>query len=154
MSTIFDIGAGMSSNEKSAWIMVVVTIGIYAAYVAVVLGRAENTPLTEVSYVAPMLWAIGVFIPVAILAHIAAMIVSPKDTDNFKKDERDHRINRLSEYSAQSFVIIGGFTAIVLAMLEANHFWIANVIYLAFNLSSLLSSARKIVAYRRGFTQW
>jgi hypothetical protein len=39
-------------------------------------------------------------------------------------------------------------------MLEANHFWIANVIYLAFNLSSLLSSARKIVAYRRGFTQW
>lgn len=68
----------------------------------------KNTPLTEVSYVAPMLWAIGVFIPVAILAHIAAMIVSPKDTDNFKKDERDHRINRLSEYSAQSFVIIGG----------------------------------------------
>jgi len=43
MSTIFDIGAGMSSNEKSAWIMVVVTIGIYADYVAVVLGRAENS---------------------------------------------------------------------------------------------------------------
>jgi hypothetical protein len=41
--------------------------------------------------------------------------------------------------------------ALVLAMAEADHFWIANAVYLAFVLSALLGSAAKIVAYRRGF---
>ena len=144
----------MSSNEKSAWIMVVVTIGVYATYLAIVLGRAENTTLADVSYVSTMLWAIGGFIPLAILGHIVVAAASPKDTEDFKKDERDRRIDRLSEYSAHSFVLIGGGSALFLAMAEVNHFWIANVIFLAFTLSSLFSSVRKIVAYRRGFTQW
>ena len=41
-----------------------------------------------------------------------------------------------------------------MSMAELNHFWIANAIYLAFGLSSLLGSAAKIVAYRRGFQPW
>ncbi len=41
-----------------------------------------------------------------------------------------------------------------MSMAELNHFWIANVIYLAFVLSTLLGSAAKIAAYRRGFQQW
>ena len=41
-----------------------------------------------------------------------------------------------------------------MAMAEADHFWIANVIYLAFVLSAILGSIAKIVAYRRGFQPW
>ena len=144
----------MASNEKSAWIMIVVTIGVYATYLAFVLGRAENTAFTEASYVSTMLWAIGAWIPAAILAHLVVVLASPKDADNFKKDERDHKINRLSEYSAHTLVTIAGVAALIMALTEANHFWIANVIFLGFVLSSLLSSTRKIVAYRRGFAQW
>ena len=75
----------MAANEKSAWIMIVVTIGVYATCLAFVLGRAENTALPEVSYVSTMLWAIGAWIPAAILAHIVVVLASPKDADNFKK---------------------------------------------------------------------
>lgn len=38
----------------------------------------------------------------------------------------------------QSFVVIGGVAALLMAMAEWEHFWIANVIYLAFVLSAIL----------------
>ena len=79
-------------------------------------------------------------------------IASPKDAD--KKDQRDREINRFGEYTGQSFVVIGGVAALGMSMAELNHFWIANVIYLAFALSSVLGSVAKIVAYRRGFHPW
>jgi len=42
-------------------------------------------------------------------------------------------------------------TALGMAALELDYFWIANVLYLALVLSTLLASGTKIVAYRRGF---
>ena len=39
---------------------------------------------------------------------------------------------------------------LILAAAEADHFWIANTIYLAFVLSTVTGSVAKIVAYRRG----
>jgi hypothetical protein len=54
----------------------------------------------------------------------------------------------------RSFVVVGGVAALLLAMTAADHFWIANVIYLTFVLSAVLGSVAKIVAYRRGFQPW
>ena len=114
--------------------------------------RADNTALPEVSYVSTLLWAMGAWMAASIVAHIAAAIASPKDAD--KKDQRDREISRFGEYIGQSFVVIGGVAALAMAMAELDHFWIANVIYLAFALSSVLGATAKIVAYRRGFQQW
>jgi hypothetical protein len=71
-----------------------------------------------------------------------------------KKDQRDREIYRFGEYIGQSFVVIGGVTALLMAMAEWDHFWIANVIYLTFVLSAILGSVTKIIAYRRGFQPW
>ena len=94
----------------------------------------------------------GAVIVVAIVAHIVVGIASPKDID--KKDQRDREIYRYGEYIGQYVVSFGALGALGLSMAELDHFWIANVIYLAFVLSTLLGSAAKIVAYRRGFPQW
>ncbi len=142
----------MSFREKSAWIMAMVTCGAYMAYLAIILGRAENTLLIEVSYVSTLLWTMGAVVVAVIVAHIVVGIASPKDID--KKDQRDREIYRYGEYVGQHFVAIGAVAALGLSMAGLNHFWIANVIYLAFVLSTLLGSAAKIVAYRRGFQQW
>ena len=139
----------MAFEEKSAWIMSIASIGSYLAYLIVVLGRAEQVPLAEVSYVATLLWSIGITVAVIIVGHIAIAIANPKEAD--QRDERDKQIHRFSEYVGQSFVVIGGIAALILAMLELRHFWIANAVYLAFVLSGLLSSITKIVAYRKGF---
>jgi cell division protein FtsW (lipid II flippase) len=142
----------MSFEEKSAWIMGVVAVGSYCVYLAIVLGLAGSTPVAEVRYVAPLLWTIGASIGISIALNILVGIFSPKEAG--KKDQRDREIYRFGEYIGQSFVVIGGVAALLLAMAEVDHFWIANVIYLTFVLSAILGSVAKIVAYRRGFQPW
>ncbi|WP_340688586.1 hypothetical protein LCL61_14930 [Amycolatopsis coloradensis] len=139
-------------EEKRAWIMVVVTVFGYAAYLIVVLRRAGSGPLVDIPYVAPLLWTIGAAIVASIVLNVAAAITSPRDAG--RKDQRDREIGRFGEYIGQSFVVIGGVAALVMAMAELDHFWIANTVYLAFVLSSLLGSIAKIAAYRWGFQAW
>jgi uncharacterized membrane protein (GlpM family) len=142
----------MSFEEKSAWVMGMVAAGSYAVYLATVLGVAGAMPLADVPYVAPLLWTVGASIAVSIALHIVMGISAPKEAG--KKDQRDKEIYRFGEYIGQSFVVIGGVSALLMAMAELDHFWIANVIYLAFVLSAILGSVAKIVAYRRGFQPW
>ncbi len=142
----------MSFKEKSTWIMALITAAAYLGYVNTILGRANNAPLTEVPYAATLLWTIGVVIIATIVAHIAVGIASPRDAG--KEDQRDREIERYGEYMGHWFVVSGAMAALIMSMLEMSHFWIANVIYFAFVLATLLGSAAKIFAYRRGFQLW
>ncbi|WP_101897394.1 hypothetical protein [Embleya scabrispora] len=142
----------MAFEEKRAWIMAAVTVVAYGAYVALILGRAGDTPLAEVSYAAILLWCVGAAIVATIVLHIVVSIVSPEGAD--RKDQRDREIGRFAEYVAGSFVVVGAVTALGLALVEAEPFWIANAIYLGFCLSAVLGSATRILAYRRGFLPW
>ncbi|MEU9012566.1 hypothetical protein AB0D12_22920 [Streptomyces sp. NPDC048479] len=142
----------MPFEEKSAWVMGVLAVSTYAGYLVVILGRTGDTPLVEVSYVATLLWALGISIAASIVLHMLIAMFSPKDTR--KKDQRDREINRFGEHIGQSFVVIGGVAALGMSMAELDYFWIANAVYLAFVLSAILGSTAKIVAYRRGFQSW
>jgi hypothetical protein len=142
----------MPFEAKSAWIMGALAASTYAVYLAVVLGLARATPLTEAPYVPPLLWAVGGSIAASIVLHIVIRAVSAKDAG--LKDQRDKEIYRFGEHIGQSFLVIGGVAALIMAMAETDHFWIANAIYLACVLSAILGSVAKIVAYRRGFQPW
>lgn len=142
----------MAFEEKRAWIMAVVAVGAYLAYVAVILGRAQGIPLAEVTYAATLLWSVGAAIAAAIALNILAAVASPKEAN--KKDQRDREINRFGEYAGQSFLVVGGVAVLALSMAEVDHFWIANTIYLAFVLSAALGAVAKIAAYRWGFQPW
>jgi hypothetical protein len=152
MSGLFYMGVAMSSEEKRAWIMVVVTAISYAVYVAIILGRAGDVALVDVPYAATMIWTIVAAIVASIVLNIAAAIVNPKDAN--KRDTRDREINQFGERIGQSFVIAGAVAALLLAMAKWEYFWISNAIYLGFVLSALVASGAKIVAYRRGFQKW
>ncbi|MEO3795997.1 hypothetical protein ABGB14_37865 [Nonomuraea sp. B10E15] len=143
----------MAFEEKRAWVMIVVTIGAYTIYVVTVLGRAGGGPLPDVAYAGPLLWTIGGAIVAAIVANIAMAVAGGHGTD--RTDERDREINHVSERIGQSIVVIGALAALVMAIAELRHFWIANAVYLAFVLSAGLSSVAKIMAYRKGgFQTW
>lgn len=142
----------MSFEEKNQWAYGAITVVAFAVYASVILSLAQDTALTDVPYVWPMLATIGAAIVAAILVSIAIAIASPKEAG--KKDERDKEINRRGEYIGQGFVVVGAVGALVLAMLEADYFWIANVVYLCFVLSAVVSTTAKLVAYRRGFVGW
>ncbi|TWP49549.1 hypothetical protein FKR81_23725 [Lentzea tibetensis] len=138
----------MAFEQKRTWIATVLAVLTYAVYLMVILGRAQNTALASVSYVAPMLWTLGAGILVTIVLSIALAIFF-KD----EKDQRDREIYRFGEYVGHAFVVIGAVAALGMAMAEFDHFWIANAIYLAFFLSALVGGVAKLVAYHRGF-QW
>ena len=143
----------MSREERNTWIFGVVAIIAYAAYVIVIISRADGGPISAVDYVAPLLWSVGLAILANIVANIVlgilASIASGKEA--MIKDQRDREIFRRSEYIGQSFVIAGAVAALLMAMAQWEYFWIANVIYLAFVLSAVLSATARIIAYRKGF---
>ncbi|MFJ9550626.1 hypothetical protein [Streptomyces erythrochromogenes] len=142
----------MAVEEKRAWIMIVVTVVSYAVYLALVLGRSGDGRIAEEPYVAALLWTVGSAIVASILLHITVSLLTPED--GRIKDQRDREIHHFGDHIGQSFVVIGGVAGLVLAMAEADQFWIANAIYLAFVLSALLGSTAKIFAYRTGFQPW
>lgn len=139
----------MSFEEKSAWIYLVVVLVVPGIYFANILGQAQDTPVTEIAYVRPMITAVIIAIIASIVAHIVVAIASPKDAD--KRDERDKNINRFGEYVGGIVLAVGGVGVLALTMAELEHFWIANALYAAFILQGLTSTTVKIVAYRRGF---
>ncbi|MCZ7459362.1 hypothetical protein [Streptomyces sp. WMMC940] len=142
----------MAFEEKRAWTMGMVAIAACATYLAVVLGRAVGVALAEAPYASALLWSVGTAIAVTIALHIAIALASPGEAS--PKDERDREIARFGEPTGQLLVVLGGVAALVLAMAEADHFWIANTVCLALVLSAVLGSVARISAYRWGFQPW
>jgi hypothetical protein len=138
----------MSFEEKGTWASAFITAGAYLAYVAIILGRAENVPLSDVSYISTMLWTIAIVVGLSILGHIVIAISKPSEAD--KRDARDKEVYRFGEYIGGIVLGVGLLIPLGLALAEFAHFWIANAIFLLFVISSTTSSVVKIVAYRRG----
>ena len=138
----------MSFEEKGNWVFLVVNVVTYVAYLSVILGRAQDVPLTDVPYVSTMLWTIGIAIALSIVGNIVVAISKPSEAD--KSDVRDKDINRFGEYVSGVVLAVGMLAPFGLALAESDYFWIANAMYLAFVLSAFTSSVVKVVAYRRG----
>ena len=138
----------MSYEEKGTWVYLVVSVVVYAAYVGVILTRADGGPVADVAYVAPLLWSIGAAIVAGIVVRIVVEIVRP--SESYRSDERDRELARRGVEVGWWGVVAGSLAALALALVEADHFWIANAVYLGFVLSAVLSSVTTIVAYRRG----
>ena len=138
----------MSYDEKNAWSLGVIAVIAYGAYLAWVLVQAQDMPLVDVDYVRPMVTSIVGAIILGIIAAIIFAATRPSEAG--LSDERDREINRRGEQIGQSFVVIGGTAVILLAMIEAPYFWIANAMYLAFVLSAVLSTIVKAIGYRWG----
>jgi hypothetical protein len=147
----------MSYEERGLWISLTVTVGTYAAYVAIILGRADGAPLEDVSYVATLLWSIGIAIAVNIVGRIVVEIVSSvarevtRRPEGARVDARDKEINRFGEYVGGVVLGVLMVVPLVLALADVDQFWIANAIYAGLVLSTCVSSVLKLIAYRRGF---
>ena len=142
----------MSFQEKWRWIYLGVAVVTNLAYVAIIVGRAQGTPITEVSYALPMIGAIVVTIVATIAGSILAAIAEYRAGERkFEPDERDTGIHRHGEAIGYAVFSVGILGALGLTMAEVAHFWIGNAIYLTGVLVSLISTAVKLVAYRRGF---
>jgi len=139
----------MTLEERRSWTYLAVAVVAYGVYVGTVLTKAASVPLADVDYVPVMLWTIGIAIVGGIVINIGQAVFTPRRDQTV--DVRDRDIARLGDRVGQSFLVIGALAALLLAIVEAPYFYIANVVYLGFVLSAVLSSVTKVVVYRRGF---
>lgn len=142
----------MAYEEKVAWAGLIVSIVHATVYLSVLLSRAVVTPIPETPYVDALLWSIGAAIVVMITLSIVVAITTSKD--GHETDIRDKQIKARAEFTSRGFLIAGALAALIFALLELDHFWIANVIYLGFFLSALLEGVTKIALYRGGVPAW
>ena len=149
----------MSFEEKVTWVSGVVTVVVAGLYAWIVGGRLGQEPVSEIAYVRPLLVAVGGMIVLTIVGTIAmaigttiaAEIAGDDSADDIDRaDERDASIDargdRVAYYVSSAFMI----GVLALAMLEVEHFWIANAMFAAFVAAGLAAVGVKLVAYRRG----
>ena len=138
----------MSYEERGQWVYLAATTIAYGAYLVLMLGRAGTTPLTEIDYQPLVLWTVGAAIVGSIGGRIVIEVVRP--SESHREDVRDREIGRFGEYVSGIILGIGMVGPFVLALVEAEHFWIANAIYLVFVVQAVIGTIIKLVAYRRG----
>ena len=139
----------MSYEEKGQWVYLAVTTVAYGVYVVLVLTAARAIPLPEVDYRPILLWTIGGAIAASIIGRIAVEMIGP--SDSYREDVRDRDIGRFGEYAAGIVLGIGMVGPFILALVGADHFWIANAMYLVFSVQAVVGAVVKLIAYRRGF---
>jgi len=130
----------------------VVDIVIFSAYCVIILSRVNGGSWDEVAYRPPFIWTIGISIVASIVFEALAGGSLPKGEK--RANSRDRAIFRDAKFAGDWLLVVGAFVAMVMEFAEADHFWIANVLYLAFTLAAIMSAAVKIVAYRRGVPLW
>lgn len=150
----------MPFEEKTSWVSGLVAVVVAGAYASVVVPHIGGGSVSAIAYQRPMLIAIGAMIVMTIIVTIlmaigtavTAQITGDGSPDDVgRTDERDKDINRRGELIGYYVSSIGMLAALALAMLEADHFWIANAIFAGFMISSVVGSAYKVFLYRRGF---
>ena len=139
----------MSYQEKGLWVYLVTTTAGIVVYLLLVLERADPLPLHEVDYAPLMLWMIGIAISASIIGRIIIEIARPSDGQ--QPDVRDRDIGRFGEYVGGTILSVGMVVPLVLAITEADHFWIAHAMYLTFAVAAIAGTTIKLIAYRRGF---
>jgi hypothetical protein len=138
----------MGYKERGTWIELVVAIGVFLWYAGRILGNLDGTPIADVAFRGPMIRAMVTSIIATIVAHILyAMVTGATDT---REDLRDRQVSRFGDWVGMWPLVAGAGGALILAMFEQDHFWIANALYVGFFVSSITSSIARLVSYRRG----
>jgi hypothetical protein len=144
----------MTFGQRNAWVSAFVLPAASITYFAVVLPRLRVKPADEVSWVAPMLWTIGATVVGTvvgiIVVSIAAGIANRGELES-REDVRDKQIERYGDRRAQAIASFGAAAVLVLAMLEVDHFWIGNALFLVGTVGATLGSIAKVRAYHGAF---
>lgn len=142
----------MVYEERNAWAGLIVGVLVIGGYVVTVLQQAASRPVTEVDWLPPMLWTIGLGIAATIVISIVwGIIAGMRDPDGVgKSDIRDRDISRMGSRVEQAFVVIAGLGVIALCAVGADVFWIANTMFAGFAVAAMVGSVARVVAYRRG----
>jgi hypothetical protein len=138
----------MTYEEKNHLAYGLASLVVLVIYLVWLVGAIQGSPVEDIAYLRPLLWAIGVGIGLNIVGGAIAVASNPREAD--KKDIRDRDINRRGDAVGFYVFSVAATGPLILAMVGADQFWIANSLYVAYVLTAVVGSAVKLAAYRRG----
>jgi peptidoglycan/LPS O-acetylase OafA/YrhL len=149
----------MTAEQRSVWIYLAATVLATVAYAAIVVPRALDNPVAEVSWVRPMLLAIGGTILLTIVGTIVWSIAAGarlglrgRDPEiELESDVRDKEINKRGTTASSTLVGVGLLGVLILTMAGADHFWIGQALYVTGAAGGITEAITKLRLYQRGF---
>jgi|GEM_PF-2479229 uncharacterized membrane protein len=142
----------MSYEEKSAWLNATVFTGVYGWYILDVLALSDGAALVDTPFLWSMIGATIASVVLLMVGNIGIAIASREEKP--KPDLRDKTVFRSAAYSSHWLLYGGGVAVIALAVMEADLFWIANLMYFTMWCASVLLESLRVVFYRRGVPAW
>jgi hypothetical protein len=124
-------------------------IATVAAYVIIILRDWSGVAVNEIDYAPAMFWTIGISIGLTIVVTILVEIVTPSERQS--GDVRDRAITVRGGYVSGLIVSIGMIGPLLLAITDAETFWIANTIYAVMATGAIVGNIVQLASYRRGF---
>jgi len=156
----------MTAGERAVWAYLVAVVVTSGTYLAVMVPRVLTHPVERISWVGPMLWAIGLSVSITVLVTVVLAVVdsirtaaagaacgagTDSSTGDVAADVRDREIGQLGGRASTGVVGAGLGVVLVLAMIEAPTFWIGNAVFVCGTVGALVETTAKIRLYRRGF---
>lgn len=164
----------MTMNERSVWGYLVTVLVTSGAYLALMVTRLATEPVEQIAWVGPMLWTIGASVLGTLVLTIIGAITStvtatiarsttpgPRGrqgraavtvvTTDMVSDARDTEIDQVGDRALVGVLGAGFVGVLVLAMLDADTFWIGNLLFVFGTLGAIVETTTKIRLYRRGF---
>jgi hypothetical protein len=139
----------MTFQEKSLWAYGFASLVIPAVYLTWLARKlADTADVADISYVCALVWAIGAGIVVNMVGNTLVRGSNLSKAD--KSDRRDREIRVRGD--AVNFIVFSILVVVpfILAMRDAETFWIANSIYVAYVLTAVIGVVIKAVLYRKG----
>jgi len=156
----------MTMNERTVWAYLVTVVLTSGVYFTLMVTRLADGPAGEIAWVAPMLWTIGASVLGTVLLTLTSTItgtitsvrrgprgrapVTVVEIDTVS-DARDKDIDQIGDRASFGVLGVGFAGALVLAMVDADTFWIGNLLFMVGTIGAIVETTTKIRLYRRGF---
>jgi Ca2+/Na+ antiporter len=152
----------MTGEETGAWAYLVAVTLTSAAYLALVGYRLATRPVEDVSWVPALIATIVASVVLTVAARVAVAVrdgiaerAAVRLADSVgpipRVDQRDREIERLGSLANWRLMAPGLAVVLVLAMIDADSFWIGNAAFLIGTSGAVAEAVARIRAYRRGF---
>lgn len=138
----------MSFQEKSTLAMTGVMVLVFGWYFTLVLRELAETPAGEIAYQGLMIPVIVLLVVLAAVTHAVIAMSAPADAD--VRDERDRVIGLRGQRVAGYVLAVGSVSGLGLAMVEADAFWIAQVLLAGLGAAQIAEGLTMLALYRRG----
>ncbi|HYI23781.1 MAG TPA: hypothetical protein VD767_00090 [Thermomicrobiales bacterium] len=138
----------MPFPQKSAMVMAGILVVVYGAYFAWMGWWQATTPVEDIPFQPLMILIVIPLVILAVAGQVILALFAPGDANAW--DERDREIERRAGQPAGYILAVTVFGGIVLAMFEADPFYIANGLMLGWVTAQVIEYLLAVELYRRG----